>query len=196
MKLPGIVTANRRVVGLAFTLLVITLIAGCGVAGDDGQTYLAVDWVSAPQALYFPEFPQTIYAGEHEEHAAGEYQGEYIAWDGTYWQADYWIEVDRGAAAPLVGTGDHGDDYYMTMWLYSFGPSMYTDDMVVRSLHERSALVSTSLDSVFGDVPAEIVAARERTVSGEPIYVRESRRFGTYVVTVSACGYPDNPENE
>lgn len=181
--------------GVRFTALLIMVcttvfvVSGCGVPGDDGLTYLAIDWSSAPEALYFPAFPQTIYAGEYVEHAAGTYEGEYIAWDGTYWEADYWIEVDPGGEAPLFGTGDHGDDYYLSMWLYSFGPSIYTDEIVSRSVASGDVNDTREIANDTAAVPPRIAAAREEAVTAEPIEVHDTRRFGIYVVTVSARGY-------
>ena len=152
---------------LAIGVVLVAVLAGCGVPGDDGAVYLAIDWSSAPQALYFPAFPQTIYAGEYVEHESGSYAGEYVAWDGTYWVADYWIEVDPGGEAPLFGTGEHGDDHYLSMWLYSFGPSIYTDDVVSRSVGPEDAEETSYIVNETQDVPVEIAAAREGAVAGE-----------------------------
>ncbi len=184
-------TGSRARGGLAVAITIALLVAlgGCGVPGDDGRTYLAIDWSSAPEALYFPAFPQTIYAGEYVEHEAGSYEGEYVAWDGTYWEADYWIEVDPGGDAPLFGTGDHGDDYYLSLWLWSFGPEIYTDEIESRAAASGADGDPTRLAKENDVVPPEIVAARERVATGEPIEVRESRRVGNYVVTVSARAY-------
>lgn len=191
-------TGSRARGGLAVAITIALLVAlgGCGVPGDDGRTYLAIDWSSAPEALSFPGFPQTIYAGEYVEHEAGSYEGEYVAWDGTYWEADYWIEVDPGGEAPLFGTGDHGDDYYLSLWLWSFGPEIYTDEIESRAAASGADGDPTPLANDNDVVPGEIVAARERVATDEPIEVRESRRVGIYVVTVSARGYPARPGNE
>lgn len=198
MRLKRTRTGSRARGGLAvpITIALLVALAGCGVPGDDGHTYLAIDWSSAPEALFFPAFPQTIYAGEYVEHEAGSYEGEYVAWDGTYWEADYWIEVDPGGEAPLFGTGDHGDDYYLSLWLWSFGPEIYTDEIESRAAASGAERDSAGLANDHGRVPSQIVAARERAATDEPIEIRESRRFGVYVVTVSARGYPAQPGKE
>lgn len=179
-------------IGIVLLLLAGTLIvSACGVPGDDGHTYLALDWTSAPQALSFPEFPQTIYAGVYEEHEAGSYEGEYIAWDGTYWRADYWIEVEAGEEAPLVGTGDHGDDYYLSMWLYSFGPSMYEDDHVVRSISPSAQIGSSAI--LMGEtdalLAARAAAARIDRDGGDVVTISATRTTGPATVHVVARGY-------
>lgn len=165
------------------------LAAGCGVPGDPGRTYLAIDWAYAPQVLYFPAFPQLIIAGEYVEHAAGSYVGEYIAWDGTYWVADYWITVEPGGPAPLVGSGDHGDDYYLSLWLWSFGPEIYTDEIVARAIGSDGAREHVLASANPGDAPAEIIAARARMRAMEPTVVRQSAQTGRFVITVDARGY-------
>ncbi|TVQ18573.1 MAG: hypothetical protein EA382_17595, partial [Spirochaetaceae bacterium] len=182
MKLVLKSTGLRLVSVLAVVVVLAAVTTGCGRPGDDGSTYLAIDWVYAPQALLFPAFPQTIYAGRYVEHQAGTYTGEYIAWDGSYWNADYWIAIDPGGEAPLFGTGDHGDDYYLSLWLYSSGPSITTDSIEVRSIAAPNAdaraaappSAASSATPTFSNttLPAPaIVAARERAAGSTPIVV-------------------------
>jgi hypothetical protein len=189
---------------LALAMAVIVLPAvttGCGRPGDDGRTFLAIDWVYAPQALFFPAFPQTIYAGRYVDHAAGTYSGEYIAWNGWYWNADYWIDIDRGGEAPLFGTGDHGDNYYLSLWLYASGPWIYTDRIEARSIAAPDADAQTAapqsaarsaaptLTNATAHPDPAILAARERTAGAVPVVVRTTHTSGRYRVTIEARGY-------
>jgi hypothetical protein len=138
----------------AAAMLILFLLASCGVRGPEGQTFLALNWTSLPQAMNFPAFPSTIFAGEYINHPAGDYFGEYIAWDGSYWNASYWIEVEEGSPGFLFIPGDAGDEYYLSMWLYSFGPSIYTDGVISRSV------------SPAADQPE--ASARRITIDGQP----------------------------
>ena len=195
-----VLKSNRLRLALALVIVLAAVTTGCGRPGDDGSTYLAIDWVYAPQALSFPAFPQTIYAGRYVEHAAGTYSGEYIAWDGSYWNADYWIEIDPGAEAPLFGTGDHGDNYYLSLWLYSSGPSISTDSIEVRSVAASdaeaqaaappSAASSTTATLSNATLPdPALVAGRERTAGTVPVVIRTTHTQGRYRVTIEARGY-------
>ena len=183
-------TGLHRSASLLIGLAALVLLAGCGSPGDPGVTYMAIDWSSSPQALYFPAFPQTIIAGQYVQHAAGTYEGEYVAWDGSYWVADYWIEVESGGPAPLMGTGDHGDEYYLSMWLYSFGPSVYTDAVVTRSV-SSSAPEARNLTTIRtdGTVPQAVIDARLAAAGQEPVLVRTSGVHAGYRITVEARGY-------
>ncbi len=182
----------RLALAMAVLIVLVAVTAGCGRPGEDGRTYLAIDWVYAPQALYFPAFPQTIYAGRYVEHRPGRYAGEYIAWDGSYWIANYRIEIDRGADPPLFGTGDHGDDYYLTLWLFSSGPAIYTDAVVSRSVAAGDASAAAATPALSNETavadPA-IVAARERTRGAKPVVMRITHTHGRYRITVEARGY-------
>jgi hypothetical protein len=177
---------------LLITVFAISIIlVGCGVPGDPGSSYLAIEWTSAPQAMYFPAFPQIITAGEYVQHTPGTYQGEYIAWDGSYWDASYWIEVDPGEEAPLFGTGDHGDDYYLSMWLFATGPSLYTDSIVARSVADSpdSARSHVTTIQTDGTVPQPILDARLATAGVEPVEVTASGVVNGYRITVRARGW-------
>lgn len=170
-------------------LAVVLLLAACGTPGSDGQTYVALDYASEPQAVWFPAFPPVFFWGEYYEHAAGDHSGEYIAWDGTYWWFTYTIEIDEGGEAPLFGVGDHGDDYYLSIWLYSFGPSLYQDDVVVRSLadpaHSGAAGDRASTD------PQALQAARDRSAAAreggaEVTVVTQERTLGALTIRLEA----------
>lgn len=176
---------------LITAIVTLAVLTGCGVPGDPGATYLAIDWSSAPQAMYFPAFPQTIVAGQYVEHTGGTYQGEYIAWDGSYWDASYWIEVEEGGEAPLMGTGDHGDEYYLSLWLYSFGPSMYTDAIVARSVSDAPSSPDERVTTIQtdGTVPQAIIDARVAAAGVEPVEVTASGVVDGYRITVEARGW-------
>jgi hypothetical protein len=115
--------------------LVVVLSAGCGLQGGDGTSYLALDWVYAPQRLYFPELPSLVLADVHYQHSAGTYYGEYIAWDGSYYSFYYTIEINEGEYGSGMLPGEDGMDRYYTMYLYSWGPELYYfDDLDSKSL--------------------------------------------------------------
>jgi hypothetical protein len=113
--------------------------------------------------------------------------GEYVAWDGTYWVADYTISVEARGEAPLFGTGDHGDDHHLSLWLWSFGPEIYTDSVVARAAVPEGDEAHAWENPVT--VPAEIAAGRGRVGSVEVTVVRESARVGRFVVSIDARGY-------
>jgi len=123
----GKLKAIKQIPAAVITLLVLAL-SGCGKAGEDGTSYLALDWVYAPLAIYFPALPAVISAGTFYEHAAGSYPGEYIAWDGSYYSFTYRIEVNEGEAGGLLSPGEDGADRYYLMYLYSWGPEFYYYD--------------------------------------------------------------------
>lgn len=178
-----------RVLGLA----AIVLLASCGVPGSDGQSYVALDYSVAPEAIYFPSFPQTVFFGEYYEHAAGDHSGEYIAWDGTYWWFTYTILIDEGGEAPLFGVGDHGDDYYFSIWLYSFGPSLYEDDVVVRSVSPHGgaspAAVSPADEHLLRQNGG--VMSRPEPTDAEVTVVTQTRTIGALTIRLEARGYRD-----
>lgn len=167
-------------------LAVTLLIAGCGQAGEPGKSYLALDWVYTPEALSFPAFPSTVTAGEYIRHSAGSYRGEYIAWDGSYWSADYRIEVSPGEPGGLLLDGADGADMYFTMWLYSFGPSLYQDQSVAEAaLAPAAALPArhsrvTQASGPGGDPLRSLKPAAQHT---------ETRRKGRVTVTVTFTRY-------
>ena len=169
----------------------LTLLGSCGIPGDPGQTFVAIDWVYAPQALNFPEFPAIVVTGDYVEHQTGSYFAEYIAWDGTYWNASYNVVVEGGAPAPLLGVGDHGDDYFFSIWLYSFGPSMYQDDHIVRSVLDAPSVKTRPVPVGETDaILAARAAAAAREAGGEhPITVKILHREGPATIQITARGW-------
>jgi hypothetical protein len=189
MRMTTLLCRSRRAAIVATVVVAAFVALGCGVAGDPGHTYLAINWSSAPEALYFPAFPQIVVTGEYVEHAAGAYVGEYVAWDGTYWVANYTISVEAGGEAPLFGTGDHGDDHYLSLWLWSFGPEIYTDRIEPRAAGPDGGDDGVSAWTNADEVPAGIAAGRARVGSMEPTVIRESARVGRFVISIDARGY-------
>jgi hypothetical protein len=116
-------------------LIVFAFNSGCGMQGEDGTSYLALDWVYAPQQLYFPAMPPLGLAGVHYQHPEGTYYAEYVAWDGSYYSFYYTIEVNEGEYGAALLPGADGMDRYYTMYLYSWGPELYyLDDLDSKSL--------------------------------------------------------------
>jgi hypothetical protein len=131
--------AMRRLSALLPVLIlgfvVFALTTGCGMQGADGTSYLALDWVYAPQQLCFPAMPPLGLAGVHYQHPEGTFYGEYVAWDGSYYRFYYTIEVNEGGYGAALLPGADGMDRYYTMYLYSWGPELYyVDDLESKSL--------------------------------------------------------------
>jgi hypothetical protein len=109
-------------------LIAFVFLSGCGVLGEDGTSYMALDWVYAPQQLYFPAMPPFGQVGVHYQHPDGTYYGEYVAWDGSYYSFYYTVEVNEGEYGVMLLPGPDGMDRYYTMYLYSWGPELYYVD--------------------------------------------------------------------
>jgi len=178
MRRPSVSTAAA-----ALLVATLTLLGGCVFPAAHGSVYLAIDWVYTPQALYFPAFPMYITAGQYIEHDTGYYTGEYIAWDGSYWIADYRIEVDEGTDGTLLLPPDDGDDVYLSMWLYSFGPSIYTDDVVFHSVMPgRPDTPEARVVDQDGDQQDRFADARAAALTGPPVEIVETEeRAGRFV---------------
>jgi hypothetical protein len=119
---------NRSKVFFPFIMLgliVFGFLSGCGVQGEEGSSYMALDWVYAPQQLYFPAMPSFGQVGLHYQHPEGTYHAEYVAWDGSYYSFYYTIEVNEGEYGLMLLPGPDGMDRYYTMYLYSWGPELY-----------------------------------------------------------------------
>jgi hypothetical protein len=141
-----------------FPLFVLGLLAfvsllGCGVQGEDGTSYLALDWLYAPRQLYFPAVPSFGLVGVHYQHPEGTYYGEYVAWDGSYHSFYYTIEVNEGEYGLMLLPGSDGMDRYYTMYLYSWGPELYyVDDEQSKSFTpEPTGTESGSLERTKAD---------------------------------------------
>ena len=110
-------------------LLAVVLFSGCGPKGEDGDTYMALDWVYSPLFIDFPMLPDVVVSETYYFHPDGTYYGAYIAWDGTYWVFDYSIEADEGEWGFLDLPGQDGADRFYTLYLYSWGPELYSLDL-------------------------------------------------------------------
>ena len=159
-------------------LIALIFAAGCGVKGEDGTSYLALDWVYAPQQLYFPAMPPVGLAGVYYHHPEGTYYGEYVAWDGSYYSFYYTIEVNEGEYGLGGYPGADGMDRYYTMYLYSWGPELYyVDDLDSKSSFLESA--GASIDSEQRERQAAERAGLEppdgARVVNRPVELDESR---------------------
>ena len=112
-----------RVPALAALALALLLLVGCGPQGEDGTSYLALDWTFQPLTIDFPQLPAVVVPDTYYWHPEGLYYGEYVAWDGSWWVFDYRIEVDPGDWGIGGFPGADGADRFYTMYLYSRGRS-------------------------------------------------------------------------
>jgi hypothetical protein len=120
---------NLRVPALAALALVVLALAACGPRGEDGTSYLALDWTYEPQSVYFPALPPGVDAGIYYPHPEGVHLGEYVAWEGSWWRFTYQIEVNPGEWGIGGYPGEDGADRFYTMCLYSSGPQLYFVDL-------------------------------------------------------------------
>ena len=155
---------NRRVSAVLVLALISFALVGCGPQGEDGTSYLALDWTYAPLSVDFPELPSTVYAGAFYPHSEGLYHGEYVAWEGSLWSFNYQIEVNRGEWGIGGLTGDDGADRFYTMYLYSWGPELYFVDL--------SQSLSLVQPNPTGQNPAEVERAKAAALAAQPAEAR------------------------
>ena len=105
------------------------LCVGCGRDGDDGDAYIALNWVYAPNYYWDnnPAIPIVFYRGAYYRSSPGAYDFGYEAYEGSQWVGTYTIAIDKGEDGGLFTDGDDGRDRYFTLWLYSSGPSLNED---------------------------------------------------------------------
>jgi hypothetical protein len=164
-------------------LLVVMLLAGalllglsaCGIRGEDGKAYLALDWTYTPQTVYFPMLPPVISAGTYYEHPAGTYYGEDTAWNWDFYSFYYTLEINEGTYGTGMWPGEDGADRFYSMFLSSWGPELYyfedrsrSSNEAESSLAEAAAKAETAAkessrsSGYTGGAPS-----RERTITGE-----------------------------
>ncbi|MDY6792863.1 MAG: hypothetical protein SWH54_16485 [Thermodesulfobacteriota bacterium] len=131
-----------------FVLLLISMmgLTGCGDDGDDGNSYVAIDWVYAPISYWDdnPGIPSVFYRGEYYLTQAGIYNFDYVAWDGSGYIGTYTITVDEGEDGSLFSDGDDGDDLYFTIWLLSSGPVLNRASLMLGE--ETEKVLNAGLD--------------------------------------------------
>jgi hypothetical protein len=149
-----------RVPALAALALALLLLVGCGPQGEDGTSYLALDWTYQPRTIDFPQMPAVVVPGTYYWHPEGLFYGEYVAWDGGWWVFDYRIEVDPGDWGIGGFAGADGADRFYTMYLYSTGPEL--------SYVELSRSLSLVQPHPAGENPAVREQARAAALGVQP----------------------------
>jgi len=155
-----------RVPALAVLALTLLLLVGCGPQGEDGTSYLALDWTYTPLTLDFPQLPAAVVPGTYYWHPEGLYHGEYVAWEGSWWVFNYRIEVDDGDWGIGDIPGPDGADRFYTMYLYSWGPEL--------SYVELSSSLSLVQPHPAGEDPAAKEQARAAALSLQPSSTRQA----------------------
>jgi hypothetical protein len=162
----GMKLERLRVPALAALALALLLVAGCGPQGEDGTSYLALDWTYAPLTIDFPQLPGTVVPGTYYWHPEGLYHGEYVAWEGSWWVFTYRIEVNEGDWGIAGLPGADGADRFYTMYLYSWGPEL--------SYVELSQSLSLVQPNPSGENPAAREQARAAALSLQPSSTRRA----------------------
>jgi hypothetical protein len=164
--------------GLLGAVLLAAAFTGCLINGEDGESYLSLDWEYAPIRAYFPGIPSDVYIkGAFYEHGEGDFYGEYVAWDGHYYEFIYTIEINEGERGTLDSPGRDGADRYYFMELYSWGPELYyLNDAGSRAL----------------GLPAPPGGASAEQFRASALDLRPTR--GTSVAAGPAGGPPDGPD--
>lgn len=170
-----------RAFRFAAVVLILAMTASCALPGVDGRTFLRLDWTTPLDYVDFPAFPAVINTSSYVEHQEGYYDGFYRI--GSYaYDASYWITVEPGGPASEISIGDSGDWYYMSMWLYSGGPEMYTDYIETRSVSTGDegdgGSAVKEIENSFGPERNAILAS----TLGEPSVVEKTWQNGDLTV--------------
>jgi hypothetical protein len=153
-----------RVPALVVLALALLLLVGCGPQGEDGTSYLALDWTYAPLTVDFPMLPEVVLPDTYYWHPEGLYHGEYVAWEGSWWVFSYRIEVDEGDWGIGGLPGPDGADRFYTMYLSSWGPEL--------SYVELSQSLSLVQPHPAGEAAASREQARAAALSLQPSAAR------------------------
>ena len=113
------------VVGILAAGALLLGLSACGIRGEDGRAYLALDWTYTPKTMYFPTLPEVISAGAFYQHPPGTYYGEYTAWNWDFYSFYYTIEINAGTYGTGTWPGEDGPDRFYSMFLSSWGPELH-----------------------------------------------------------------------
>ena len=110
-------------------LLLLTFLIGC-CAGDDGKADIYSFWAGKPTAFSdnnpaTPNSASTLVEYQIYETSAGSYDLTYTSWYGTKYSTRYTIKVNKGTINPLLLTPMDGEDKHYSIYLSSYGPSVY-----------------------------------------------------------------------
>ena len=135
---------------ILISLFSITIISCSGEDGKDGNAYLSINWVYAP--TYYNDtnssIPNIFYKGVKYKTLPGTYSFIYTAWSGDTWSGYYIITINSGEKGEstlfiIPKDGSDGADTNFSLYLYSFGPSIYNSrEKINRELSNNNKTLS------------------------------------------------------
>ncbi len=141
---------NKVLYIILISLFSLTVFSCSGKDGKDGNAYLSINWVYAP--TYYNDtnssIPYTFYKGVKYRSLPGTYSFIYTAWSGDTWSGNYTITInsgEKGKSTLLIipKNGSKGADKNFSLYLYSFGPSLYNSrEKINRELSNNNKTLS------------------------------------------------------
>lgn len=161
-------------------IAVVTLIAGCGSDGNDGNAYVAYDWTYEPYEIIDtnPSTPSVVYAASYFQSQPGTY---YFSYENYYssWTGVYTVTINKGEDGSFIADGDDGNDKYFDIFLSTSGPTLYA----------AKAMADQALPGADAQVAREVVKSSERVAEpqGEAVetYIEEKTN-GLYSIRLEA----------
>ncbi len=195
---------QNRIYGIVGTLLVLSTLIGCGMPGDDGDSYVAYSWAVGPFSFYStdPAFSGRSFIGNNTYYKSdeGTWYMEYQSWDESLWWAEYEVYREEGKDGALFTDGSDGDDLYFEISCLSSGPSLYIWDrpyggwVVSSGVKSEAIAVIGAKGTTEGSLPEDdenisVVTNNEKRLSigrerGEAVGP-ESVRVGNAVFTIT-----------
>jgi hypothetical protein len=124
--------------GLAAVGLVgLLFFTGC--MGNPGPVYLEYTWVYAPLSFYDenPSTPSVVTNGAYFTTAAGSFNMDYTAWDGSYWAVTYTLTSYPGQMNMV-----NGGEADFSISLTSTGPELTQTRNILPAEGSKSTLIA------------------------------------------------------